>query len=242
MAECLGYWSEVRGGAGDPRFAAFVAAETCDALGSAWPAASAGRVEPCVAACYGSVAVRACGGVGMRRQAFDCADVGTSCVDNAPPIGPSCGPYAAADCNTCDGDGRAVRCDGASGVKTRSDCAALGRSCQVVAGLPKCVAGATTCGACEAGVLTVCSDEDFGSVDVDCARLGLECVDGNASCGVVSGLTTQCQGATSACDGDLLTYCAAGASRFIDCGDAGGTCQPLTPGGTTEGACVPAPR
>jgi hypothetical protein len=95
---------------------------------------------------------------------------------------------------------------------------------------------------CELGKLVSCLPHGpFGEVAVsDCAAVGLACndrVDAGAAC-VVPG-PPACEHAAPRCEGDALTFCAAGRRFRVACQDLGfGACDPDAHG--VDAACAPA--
>jgi hypothetical protein len=81
---------------------------------------------------------------------------------------------------------------------------------------------------CEADVLVECEAHGHTgrTLTTHCAPLGLSCVEtkGGASC---VARPAECTPGAARCDGDTLTFCAAGRKAKVSCASLGmGTCDP----------------
>ena len=195
--------------------------------------------EPsCTAGCDGDNAVMC---AADYRYELDCPG---SVISTGPTCAVGTGGAVCAGPGTCAGGDS--YCDGTwvlgcqSGIPRGGDCARHGWTCSDLApGLARCTDGtAIVCDQenyprCEGSVLVECLS-GF-EIRQDCAAMadGVSCHvypgDADGYCGLGSSCDPILDDGT--CDGDVLTFCAAGESRSVDCGDLGFVgCQPAGPG------------
>jgi hypothetical protein len=193
------------------------------------------------AVCDGSAMVSS----GLR---FDCAQLGLTCIHEAPPIGDraacassACDPAAA---SICDGNVLDV-CQ--SGVLVPEDCDAFGAVCG--SGAPgqlgdQCNGGGASCdpvrteGSCSGSVAANCLNGRLTAHDCSHERLRTECVMGQCIY-PMTGVVPECLIGNSMCAGDSLVLCAGargGGWKTVDCKSLGfATCARVTE--TQEALC-----
>lgn len=194
-----------------------------------------------------------------ESSAVDCGAFGATCADlpqagglmSRGCVSPRLCPPGAAETH-CDGVQAVVTCR--DGATERSACAG-GTRCEEHKGSDGVLSAVCesadhrhcdTVGKrwCERGRLVQCQPHGpFGEAAVtDCAALGLACdehTDLGAAC-VAPGPRT-CERAAPRCEGDTLTFCAAGRRFHVSCRELGlGGCDPDAHG--VDAACGPGTR
>lgn len=184
--------------------------------------------------CDGDV-LHGCAGdaTSLHQTAFDCASVGLRCLVDT--LGrPRCvfGACSAGE-DACFGD-TLVSCN--NGVlQVDADCIFLGGHCTTDAATGKhhCGGDGAACSStdrrCDGNFVVACDGSH--EARVDCAALGLSCVENGQSVECADGTSCQVDTATTTCDSGRITYCFAGtwltadciAAGFSGCGPAGCT-------------------
>lgn len=207
--------------------------------------------------CDGNRLVECTEGDASASSATDCAAFGATCGDTPQPGGLL--TRACISATLCPAGAPEVRCLGEhailgcrDGAVSRTPCLGQAR-CEEhsVGGAPSAICEPPShrhCDVvgkrwCEQGKLVSCMPHGpFGEAVVsDCAVLGLACDEhaaGGAAC-VVPG-PRGCDHGPATCDGDALTFCAAGRRFRVRCPDLGfGACDPDAHG--VDAACASSP-
>jgi hypothetical protein len=258
---CVDFWLTNAQDPKDPLATCLSAALTCEGVEkclhpfSASAAARYCRDHPGhMTDCDGTRLV-VCGGDDPDESTeVDCASLGAKCATLARPGGLT--THACADSTRCPEDLTRSACDGAGAVLSchegaveRVVCKA-GSVCQAHTEgdgeqVAMCEApGHVSCSTpgsrrCEGSRLVRCEAHGhFGHENaVDCASLALSCSgrDGEATC---TDGPPECVGDHASCEGNALSFCAAGKRFHIDCGEIGlGVCE--ADGRGPEAACKP---
>jgi hypothetical protein len=258
---CVDYWLTALHDPEDPLSVCLSAAISCDAVErclhppSASPAALYCRAHPGrMTDCDGTRLV-VCGGDDPdERTTVDCSSLGAKCVTLAHPGGLT--THACADPARCPEELTRSACDGPDAVLACHDGAMervvcrRGSVCHTHTEgdgeqVATCEApGHVSCSApgsrrCEGSRLIQCEAHGhFGEESsIDCAALALTCSreDGGATC---TDGPPECSDGHASCEGNALSFCAAGKQVHIDCKEIGlGVCE--ADGRGPEAACRP---
>jgi hypothetical protein len=195
----------------------------------------------CTPGCDGDRAV-SCGAVGFATHCPSALfSTGPTCTDAAGS--PACGGTAACEGTEAACEGTfLLECQG--GVLRGGDCARYGLTCVAAGGFARCTDGTTT--PCDGQNYPRCD----GDVVVRCEsnlEVRHRCAHDVVGCHVLAddpdgycGLGSDCDPLVDdgSCDGDALTFCAAGIRRTVDCAALGfAGCQPAD--GLGASRCTP---